>query len=169
MPANLEIKVKLNSFDEAVASLNSIDAEYKGVLNQKDIYYSNPGYLLKLRIENGSSSLIKYNRAEADGEERWSDYTILNFSDGNTEEFLKDLFDVEAVVQKKRTLYLYKETRIHLDEVKDLGNFLELEAVLTNSKEESKEQFNFLVDVLHLKDKEEFRLSYRDLFLEKAK
>ena len=38
---------------------------------------------------------------------------------------------VHAVVKKVRLLYMVGRTRIHLDEVEDLGSFLEIEVVLT--------------------------------------
>jgi predicted adenylyl cyclase CyaB len=34
------------------------------------------------------------------------------------------------VVEKHREIYLYRNVRIHLDEVRGLGSFLEFEAVL---------------------------------------
>jgi predicted adenylyl cyclase CyaB len=39
------------------------------------------------------------------------------------------------VVAKRRTLYLYERTRIHLDRVADLGDFVELETVVTDQPE----------------------------------
>ena len=44
---------------------------------------------------------------------------------------------VRGVVRKKRSLYMVGRTRIHVDEVEGLGDFLELEVVLAD--EESKE------------------------------
>ena len=37
-----------------------------------------------------------------------------------------------AVVEKKRQLWIFGHTRIHLDRVKHLGNFVELETVINN-------------------------------------
>ncbi len=41
-----------------------------------------------------------------------------------------------TVVEKQRDLYLYRHTRIHLDRVKGLGTFVELETVVTTQSDE---------------------------------
>ena len=41
-----------------------------------------------------------------------------------------------GIVRKQRQLFLYKHTRIHLDDVSDLGSFVELETVLTDIGDE---------------------------------
>ena len=42
---------------------------------------------------------------------------------------------IKAELHKVRTVFIYEQTRIHLDEVENLGNFMELEVVFSgNSK-----------------------------------
>ena len=52
---------------------------------------------------------------------------------------------VEAVVEKKRLLYMYDNTRIHLDEVKGLGKFLELETLVLSGLKDAKNRFNKII------------------------
>jgi predicted adenylyl cyclase CyaB len=47
---------------------------------------------------------------------------------------LSEALGIEGTVRKKRHLFLVGQTRIHLDEVEGLGNFLELEVVLQNGQ-----------------------------------
>jgi len=165
MPVNLELKTKLKGHIKVQKILNSIGAEYEGILNQKDVYYSVPIGLLKLRIENGGESLIYYNRDEK-GKDRWSDYDYLLFSGSGAEKMFNKIFEVETIVQKKRQLFLYDNTRIHLDTVKKLGKYLELETLVIKGKSDAQKRFKHIMDLLELKDLPEIRKSYRDLMIE---
>ncbi len=167
MPKNLELKIYCSSFRRLKKALKEINAEFSGELIQKDVYYKNEKGLLKLRIENGEQSLIKYLRDEK-GKDRWSDFHVLNFSSGNAEEFLNDILKVEVVVEKKRLLYMYDNTRIHLDEVKGLGKFLELETLVLFGLKDAKNRFNKIIGLLDLDIKKQIKNSYKVL-IEKKK
>jgi adenylate cyclase, class 2 len=168
MPTNLELKISVNSHQILKEILREINAEYKGLLNQKDVYYSVPDGLLKLRIENGDESLIFYNRNEK-AKNRWSDYNLINFRDGGGEKFFSDVFRVEVVVQKKRELFIYNNTRIHLDTVKSLGRFLELETLVINGKTDARKRFRKIVQLLGINELKQIRKSYRNLLIERKK
>jgi predicted adenylyl cyclase CyaB len=119
--------------------------------------------VIKLREQNGEFSLIKYYREE-ENTDRWSNYAILEISGENVDEYLKDILDVEVTVEKRRDLYLYKNTRIHLDNVKNLGEYIELETVSDDlSESEAKEEFEYVLNALNLNKQKEIRKSYKDL------
>ncbi len=164
MPVNLELKIKVDSHNSFKRILKKIDAEKRGILNQKDIYYSVPNGLLKLRIENGSESLIYYNRNEA-AKNRWSDYHVAYMSSKGSDKLFSSFLKTEVVVEKKRELYYYDDTRIHLDTVKHLGKFLELETLVLNGKADAQKRFGKIKELLNLNDYEEIRSSYRDLLI----
>jgi len=167
LPVNLELKIKTDSFDSFIEKLKSINAKQDSVLLQKDIYYKIPTGLLKLRIENGKKTLIFYNRDET-SENRWSDFNLLKIEDDNAEEFLSKLFVVEQVVEKERELFWFNNTRIHLDEVKELGNFLELETLVIEGKTEAEKSFNEIVRLLNLDLSKQIKKSYKNLIAEKT-
>jgi predicted adenylyl cyclase CyaB len=167
MPKNLELKIKMDSFYKTKSLLNNIGAEFKGELIQKDIYYKVEGILLKLRIENGRASLIKYLRNE-EAKDRWSDFDIINFEEGIIEDFFKDIFKIDAVVEKKRSLFMYNNTRVHLDEVKYLGKFLELETKVVKGMTDAKERFKEIINLLDLDVSKQIRKSYKFLIMEKS-
>jgi predicted adenylyl cyclase CyaB len=166
MSTNLEIKLKLNSFQEKLRLLKKLGAKQIQILNQKDIYYAVPKGLLKLRTENKKNTLIFYSREEK-RKSRWSEFYLLEINDINPPSFFKKIFKVEAVVQKKRKLYLFNNTRIHLDYVKSLGKFLELETLVVNDKPDAEKRFKEIIYFLKLDQSKQIRKSYRDLIIEK--
>lgn len=167
MAQNLELKVKVTSHESFKKILKAISAEYKGILDQKDTYYKYEKGLLKLRKVNGKFELIKYVRDES-AETRWSNYELLYITSPNAEEYLNDIFTVEAIVQKKRELFLYDGTRIHLDDVSGLGLYLELETVVDDRGQDNAENRYFeIFDLLNLADYDSIKNSYRNLILKK--
>lgn len=165
MAYNLELKTKIKSFAFFDNVLNNIHAEYKGIINQKDIYYKFKDGLLKLRIENDNFTLIKYSRDEKN--KRWSNYELLELSGNNPEKYLSDIFEIDVVVKKIRKVYLYNNTRIHLDNVYGLGKFLELETMLIKDRIDATKRFNQIKELLHLSDCVEIRKSYKNLLQNK--
>lgn len=163
MPTNLEVKIKIDSFNFFEKKLKENRAVFKGILKQKDIYYNFSKGLLKLRVENDTYYLIKYLRDEKN--KRWSNYEIIELKGKNLEKYLSEIFHVETVVEKTRRLYMYGDTRIHLDNVKGLGKFLELETSVTSNKKEATIEFNKVVKFLELNLSEQIRASYKNLLM----
>jgi predicted adenylyl cyclase CyaB len=164
MPTNLELKIKVESHQKIKKKLNDIGSDSIGVLNQKDVYYTVPEGLLKLRVEDGKESLIFYKRNEK-GKNRWSDFDIIKFENEGGEKFFKKIFTIETVVEKRRELFYYENTRIHLDEVKSLGSFVELETLVLKGKAEAKLRFENIINLLALVTSKQIKESYRDLLI----
>ncbi|WP_069802006.1 class IV adenylate cyclase [Thermogemmatispora onikobensis] len=72
---------------------------------------------------------------------------------------------VLVVVEKRRRFYRYGHTRIHLDEVKDLGSFVELETVIDEeiSPGEASAEHSALISLLELDRLPVVPYSYSDL------
>jgi predicted adenylyl cyclase CyaB len=96
---------------------------------------------LKLREESDAvPHLISYLRAD-ESRQRESCYRIVEVE--QAEELIAALggnLGVRVVVEKQRHLFLYEGVRIHLDRVKALGNFIELEAIASPGSDLSREQ-----------------------------
>ena len=164
MALNLELKARVENLEAIKHILKNIGATFEKTLDQKDIYYKVKNGLLKLRIENGNYSLIKYNREE-EKSDRWSNYYVVKMEGTETELLFSSLFSIETEVLKKRELYLYKDTRIHIDTVENLGKFIELETVVHGEREYAKELFDEMIELLNLDLSNQIRSSYRDLIL----
>ena len=166
MPRNLEVKLQIDNLSRLKEISLKLGAQKHALLKQKDIYYNTDKGLLKLRIMPEFSEFIFYNRNESDGE-RWSDYNLLKISNReNPEDFFNLLFEPVAVVEKEREVLIYDDTRIHLDRVKNLGEFLELETVVTSTLDDAKKRFNFLAEKLNLELNNQIKKSYKNLVME---
>jgi len=168
MAKNLEIKAKLSSHEEIKSVLKKNKIYIEELLIQKDIYYQVERGILKLRIENDKQTLIFYDRNEK-SKKRWSDYHLLEINETDANRYLKRFLNVLTIVNKKRELYIYKNTRIHLDTVKGLGCFLELETRVIKGLKDAEKRFAFMMELLKLREKKEIRASYKDLLLAKEK
>lgn len=166
MAQNIELKIKIEDFNDILNILKQKKVELNQVLNQRDIYYNHSQGLLKLRIFDDNGELIFYRRDESTTD-RISNYHILNVDPKHAEDFFRRIFEIETEVVKTRKLYIYKNTRIHLDEVKKLGNFLELETVVKGNMKEGKTEFDEIVELLKLDISKQIKSSYRTLLMNK--
>lgn len=166
MAQNIELKIKIDDFSAVTEILHQNNIKLETILRQRDIYYKHKDGLLKLRVYNSSGELIFYQRNEHDTD-RVSNYHLLKIDPKHAEDFFSKLFEVETEVIKERRLYLYKNTRIHLDVVENLGNYLELETVVNTSLEEGKNEFAEVVKLFKLDLSKQIKSSYRTLLIEK--
>lgn len=113
----------------------SLGARVQGRLEQVDTYFFAPNGRLKLReiTRDGQAPeawLIGYQRADAQGA-RLSAYEMAPVTDpAALLAVLRPAMGVRARVVKSRDLLLLRHTRIHLDTVRGLGSFVELETLV---------------------------------------
>ncbi|MBM4042673.1 MAG: class IV adenylate cyclase [Planctomycetes bacterium] len=131
MRRNIELKARCEDPARAAAVCERLGARREWVRRQVDTYFAVPDGRLKLRVEApGEAMLVRYhrdNRAAA----RESLYEVTPVSDPAAMlAALTREHGVRCQVTKVRTLYLIENVRIHLDEVEELGSFVEFEAVM---------------------------------------
>jgi predicted adenylyl cyclase CyaB len=165
---NLEFKAALTDTKAAVVRARSLGAELWGDLRQTDTYFRVANGRLKLRETAGfQSELVYYERDEA-GEERPSDFSLTPVPNAAALlDALSKALGVIAVVRKRRTLLLLDTTRIHLDNVDGLGNFLELEVPASEGGPAPSERLAFLMQGLGYTWDDCIRRSYVDLIRER--
>ena len=130
MSRNLELKARVASLHDAISSARGAGAEFAGVLLQEDTSFEVRRGRLKLREEQGGrAELIFYERVET-GSPRWSEYARHAVDQpASMKALLAAALGVRTVVRKERHLFLLPDVRIHLDDVQDLGQFIEFEIV----------------------------------------
>jgi len=129
---NLEVKAIDPDPQATLAAALQLGAEDRGLMHQRDTYFHAVIGRLKLReAPPRPAELIAYDRAELAGP-KVSLYRVVCVSDHLAlTDALTDALGVRCVVEKARRLLLWRNVRIHLDRVTDLGHFVELEAVAT--------------------------------------
>jgi predicted adenylyl cyclase CyaB len=136
MPANVEIKARVQNPENLLTRARALADGPETLICQKDTFFNADKGRLKLReFGDGTGELIRYSRPDASGP-KVSDYTIYrtNDPDGLADALVGSL-GLLGVVEKNRTLLLSGRTRIHVDEVKNLGWFMELEVVLKEGED----------------------------------
>lgn len=131
MNRNVEIKARAEDF-EAIRSLaGQISDSPPTLIEQEDTFFRCPNGRLKVRrLSSHSGELIYYERPNA-AEPAESRYIRAATGDPDSlAQALSYALAIRGVVRKKRTVYVSGQTRIHLDEVEGLGQFVELEVVL---------------------------------------
>ena len=135
MPRNVEIKARI----AGVAALTQRAAHLADsgpmVLEQDDTFFACPNGRLKLRDQFAAGAeLIFYRRADETGPKE-SFYVRVPVPDPEAMRTLLQLAHGQTGrVRKRRILFLAGRTRIHLDAVEGLGEFLELEVVLKDDE-----------------------------------
>ena len=131
MPKNIEIKARLADFARTLELARQITGSKPEMIVQEDIFFHCSTGRLKLRVfADKSAELIAYQRDDQHGPKN-SDYVITPVADADSmREALQRSLGERAIVRKRRRLFLSGRTRIHLDQVQGLGDFLELEVVM---------------------------------------
>ncbi len=141
MARNIEIKARIHSVDALLPRARALADGDAVLIEQDDSFYAVPNGRLKLRRFVGghagdadtTAELIHYHRPDS-GAARASDYVRVPVSDPDAlHEALTRGCGLIGRVQKTRWLLIVGPTRIHLDRVVGLGDFMELEVVLSGA------------------------------------
>ncbi|MEE9393576.1 MAG: class IV adenylate cyclase [Planctomycetota bacterium] len=142
MARNVEIKAILSDLRAAAALSRALTGHDPERIHQRDTFFMAKKGRLKLRELDDRSELIQYERPDQTGP-KTSNYTIVRVAKSETAAMrlaLSRALGISGEVIKTRDLYLHGRTRIHLDRVEGLGDFLELEVVLKKGESESEGQ-----------------------------
>ena len=139
MARNIEIKARVPSLDALLPRVRALASRGPELIAQDDTFFACADGRLKLRVfAPDHGELIAYRRADACGPKA-SDYLITPVADPESlRATLSRALGVCGRVVKLRTLFLVGRTRVHLDRVDGLGEFLELEVVLNDGEDETR-------------------------------
>lgn len=167
---NIEIKARSNNQNFIRDTLKSHYAKFKGIDHQIDTYFKVKNGRLKLREGNIENSLVHYDREDKAGPKQ-SNVTFYKSTDKFAlKEILIKALEILVVVDKSREIYFIDNVKFHLDDVKNLGSFVEIEAIDSDGnigKEKLFEQCNYYLNLFKIKQEDLISKSYSDLLLEK--
>jgi predicted adenylyl cyclase CyaB len=166
MARNIEIKARISDVEPLTAKVAAIADSGPVEIAQDDTFFQCEAGRLKLRrLSDDSGELIFYRRPNWQGPTE-SFYLRSRTSDPATmRESLALAYGESGRVRKQRVVFLVGRTRVHLDAVQGLGNFLELEVVLDEDEplEEGIEEARRLMERLGVQPSQLVEGAYVDL------
>jgi predicted adenylyl cyclase CyaB len=165
---NFEFKARLHDAAHVRATLKRLHARFLGTDRQVDTYFRVPKGRLKIREGRIENSLIFYQRTNSAHARRSTVEMMLLPRRNSVRPILARALEVLAVVDKRREIYFVGNVKIHLDRVRGLGTFVEVEA-MTRSGDSRKvrAQAAKFKKLFAISSADIVPLSYSDLILKK--
>ena len=133
MARNIEIKARLTDLPTTLALARQVAGSEPELIAQDDTFFTSAQGRLKLRaFADGRGELIYYERPDQAGPKTSFYVRSPTASPDTLREALTLAHGQIGRVRKLRTLLIAGRTRIHLDRVEGLGDFMELEVVLAD-------------------------------------
>lgn len=167
---NIEIKAKCSDPQFIRNILIEKNALFKGTDNQKDTYFKVRNGRMKMREGNIEYSLVHYDREDISGPKRSDVLYYHPRKEDLIKQQLEKAIGVLVVVDKKREIYYIDNIKFHIDEVKELGSFVEIEAIDKTgdiSSEVLYEQCKEYLNLFKIESDDLLTNSYSDMLLEK--
>ena len=139
MAKNIEIKARISDVAFCIDTARSLSGKEPEIIKQEDTFFICEQGRLKLRIlAPDRGELIFYRRKDAAGPKTSEYYISPNHEPHRLLDVLTKAYGIHGKVNKTRKLFIVGRTRIHIDQVEDLGDFLEFEVVLSENEDVSK-------------------------------
>ena len=167
---NVEIKARCSDHSQIRNILKNNNAEFKGLDHQIDTYFAAKEGRLKLREGNVENSLIYYLRENNSGPKE-SNIKLFKIEPGSSlKSLLISALDILVEVKKAREIYFIDNVKFHLDDVVELGMFVEIEAIDKDGSiglEKLNEQCNYYIKLFRIQSSDLISNSYSDMLFKK--
>ncbi|MEK6835873.1 MAG: class IV adenylate cyclase [Nanoarchaeota archaeon] len=168
----IEIKATHNDHNYVRNILKFRNAVFIGLDHQIDIYFNVTNGRLKLRKGNIENNLIYYKREDKAGPKLSKPILFKSNPESELEEILTKSLGVLIVVDKTREIYFIDNIKFHLDNIKNLGSFVEIEAIDKEDKfssDDLSKQCQEYIALFKISKESLISVSYSDLLLNKFK
>lgn len=166
---NIEIKARCSNPTAIRNWLQSNNADYRGLDRQIDTYFQVPNGRLKLREGTIECALIHYDRPNQTGPKHSTIRYYQPQASTDLKQTLIAALGLLVVVDKQRHIYFIDNVKFHVDEVKGLGAFVEIEAIDSSGDlglEHLQTQCAHYQQALGIAQDDLVAVSYSDLLLE---
>lgn len=167
---NYEIKARttIQKQDEIRDFLKKHNAEFRGLDHQIDTYFVVPEGRLKIRKGNIENTLIFYERDDGLDSKK-SEVTLIDLNKSESlEKITRKTHNILVEVDKLREIYFIGNVKFHLDNVINLGRFIEIEAISENdslTQERIKQQCDYYKNLFQIEEKDLISNSYSDMLI----
>ncbi|MEZ4948613.1 MAG: class IV adenylate cyclase [Saprospiraceae bacterium] len=167
----IEIKAKCSDQNRIRTILKENNARFVGLDHQIDTYFNVNHGRLKLRQGNIENTLIHYHRPNQKGPKLSKVLLYKPNPEQNLKQLLTAANGVLVEVDKKREIYFIDNVKFHLDVVKGLGTFVEIEAIdldETLGLDKIQQQCDHYMNLFSIQEHDLIQVSYSDLLLKSA-
>lgn len=126
---NVEFKARCHDAERTLSRLLALGARSQGVDAQEDVYYRVFRGRLKRRRGTIENNLIHYLRPDGHAPKESEVRMHPLEADRGLDELLDAALAWDVVVRKRRHILWIDNVKFHVDEVEELGSFVEVEAV----------------------------------------
>lgn len=169
MPINIiEFKARVKDTAKLETMLKALSPAFKGDDRQIDTYFNVQHGRLKLREGRIENALIWYDRPNDKGTKHSKVLLYKHMQDKGLKEILTTVHGVKAVVDKQRSIYFIDNVKFHFDHVKDLGDFVEVEAIDEDGSlglQKLQQQCDHYAALFGLQPDDYVAVSYSDLIM----
>ncbi len=170
MHINFEFKAKCEDLQYLENLLIQESPLFIGQDHQIDTYFNVTTGRMKLREGNIENALIHYERINT-ADAKQSDVLLYQHQpDIQLKQILTKALGIKVVVDKTRRIYFIDNVKFHFDKVKDLGTFVEVEAIDKDGRigvEHLKAQCYQYAKLFNIQQDHYLAESYSDLLLAK--
>jgi len=165
---SFEFKAHFRHETQVRSALKRLRARFLGKDHQIDTYFRVPSGRLKIREGRIENALIFYKRTNAARARRSTIDMMLLPRRNSVRAILTHSLGILAVVDKRREIYFVGNVKIHLDRVRGLGKFLEVEAITRSGDiRKVRAQTRKFQKLFAVSPADIIPLSYSDMILEK--
>jgi predicted adenylyl cyclase CyaB len=166
MIQNVEIKARCADPANIRNYILSNGGVFKGTDHQRDTYFNVPHGRLKLRDGHIENALIHYTRSDQKSPKA-SSVLLYKPQEGHILlQLLERSLGILAIVDKIREIYFIGNVKFHIDSVKGLGDFMEIEAIDTDgsfSMPELQQQCSHYLAAFAIREEDLVTGSYSDM------